>query len=279
MSRKAVDTSIICGQWPDKTEIWYTCLLYEFATHAWFTAWASSDENLGTGAAFFSTSILASESLHTLRYIYYEFGCAESVVSSHGNILISLAARVPRNVCFKVHGQPTPIQQPCRAWQYQARISSFMYRRRSLTTFSRTCQVVTCLSLATWNIALFWDVSLTVAWKCHIEVSDLWMECICSFICNQVWIPALWLTLFCLQKKLRSVAHTRLLWAFHIGQGELSSSTKSQWNAMIFGRGIVHAMVLGILEYGLLNQLGIVSFYVTSREALLWTEFFRGFTW
>jgi hypothetical protein len=38
---------------------------------------------------------------------------------------------------------------------------------------------------------------------------------------------------------------------------------------MIFGRSIVHAMVLGILEYGLPNQLGIVPFYVTSIEALL----------
>jgi len=245
----------------------------------WFTACTNSDVNLGHGAAFLLTSILASESRHTLRYIYYELGCAEFIRSSHGNILISLAARVPRNVCFKVHGQRTPIQQPCRAWQYQARISSFMYRRRCLTTFSRTCLVVTCLSSATWNIALFWDVSLSVALKCHVEVSDLWMECKWSFICNKVWIPASWPTLFCLQKKLRSVAHTRLLRAFHIGQGELSSSTKSQWNAMIFGRSIVHAMVLGILEYGLPNQLGIAPFYVSSREALLWTGFWRGFTW
>jgi hypothetical protein len=38
-------------------------------------------------------------------------------------------------------------------------------------------------------------------------------------------------------------------------------------------------MVLGILEYGLPNQLGIVPFYVTSIEALLWTEFFRVSTW
>ena len=125
----------------------------------------------------------------------------------------------------------------------------------------------------------FWDASLSVAWKCHIEVSDLWMECICSFICNQVWIPASWLTLFCLQKKLRSVAHNRLLWAFHIGQGELSSSTNSQWNAVIFAGDIVHAMVLGILEYGLPNKLGIVPFYATSIEALLWTGFFWVFTW
>ena len=38
---------------------------------------------------------------------------------------------------------------------------------------------------------------------------------------------------------------------------------------MIFNRGIVHGMVLGILEYDLPNQLGIVPFYVTSIEALL----------
>jgi len=72
-----------------------------------------------------------------------------------GTYLFFRPSEWPETCVSKMRGQPTPMQQPCGAWQYEARISFFMYTRRSLTTFPRMWGVVTCLSQATWNIALF----------------------------------------------------------------------------------------------------------------------------